>query len=233
MMKFNMLKKTMITLSAASFLAIAATMALPSSAAFAAAIEAQVENGLPFPKQNTMQSTEQTPFVVTSQATVAASAEDVVAFYRAELAKLNWQEDTSKTVLTSEGAALQFNSPEGPAQLTLVSTGNAINIKLSLRKQEQAKKSGLLPAEGQTKVMFGNFMDSEAVVNINARSIKVGAHAGESGTDGPTVDLEPGTYSYTVTTPGQTAKAAELIVGTNEIWGVMIDPDGMMPMQMY
>lgn len=227
-------RKTLINFGAAGILAAAATMALAPSAAYAAvALEAKIENGLPLPKQNTMQSTEQTPYQIISQVAVAASVEDVAAFYRAELAKLSWQEDKSKEVMNTQGAALQFTSLEGPATLTLVSTGTETQIKLSLRKVEAAKKSGLLPAEGQTKVMFGSFIDNDAVVRIDGQSIKLSAHQGETSLDGPTVDLKPGTYTYEVEALDQEPLTAELAVGPNEIWGVMVAPEGMMPMQMY
>jgi hypothetical protein len=234
MKNLTALKKALVNISAASLLAITATMALAQSHAYAAvALEAKIESGLPVPAQNSMQGTEKTPLQITSQATVAASVEDVAAFYRAELAKLNWQEDKSKEIMNAQGAVLQFTSPEGPATLTLVCTGSDTQIKLSLRKVEAAKKSGLLAPEGQTRVMFGSFIDNDAVVTIGGQSIKLSAHQGETSLDGPTVDLKPGTYTYEVEALDQEPLTAELVVGANEIWGVMVAPEGMLPMQMY
>jgi hypothetical protein len=227
-------KKNLISFGAASMLAVAVSMTLTPSVSFAAvALEAQMESGLPVPTQNTMKSVEQTPFMVTSQTTVSAGVEDVAAFYRAELAKLNWTEDKSKEVMSADGAALAFMSPDGPAQLTLVKSGDNTEAKLFLRKVEAAKKSGLMPGDGQTKVMLGNFLDGEAVMTINNQSIKIAAHAGETGFDGPSFEMKPGTYAYKVEAAGQEPMTAELVVGENEIWGLMVGPGGVLPVQMY
>ena len=128
---------------------------------------------------------------------------------------------------------MSFTTPDGPAQLTLVATGSDTQVNLSLRKTEAARTAGLLPGEGQTKVTLGNFLDSEATLTINNQVFKVAAHAGEMALDGPAFDMKPGTYAYKLEAPGEEPVMAELVVGPNEIWGLMVAPGGVLPMKMY
>ena len=228
------LKRHLIGITlATAFVASFSLMTMSDNAFAAVALEATVEHGLPVPSRTSMKSMEQTPFLVTSMVTVSAGLQDVAALYRAELAKLNWQEDAAKAVMTDAGAAMSFTTPDGPAQLTLVATGAETQVNLSLRKTEAARASGLLPADGQTKVTLGNFLDSEATVTINNQVFKIAAHAGEMALDGPSFDMTPGSYAYKLEAPGEEPVMAELVVGPNEIWGLMVAPGGILPMKMY
>jgi hypothetical protein len=228
------LKKHFINLGMASILVASMSMTtLSGNAVAAVSLEATIEHGIPVPAKTNMKSLELTPFLVTSMVTVPAALQDVAALYRTELSKLGWQEVAGKSVLTDAVAALSFTTPDGPAQLTLVAMGGDTQVNLSLRKTETARSAGLLPVEGQTKVTFGNFLDSEATVTINSQVFKIAAHAGESALDGPSLDMKPGSYAYKLEAPGEEPVLAELVVGPDEIWGLMVAPGGILPMKMY
>lgn len=51
--------------------------------------------------------------------------------------------------------------------------------------------------------------------------------------DGPKVDLKPGKYTVTVKMPGKKAMSEEITLGADESWGVIILPDGPLPLQVY
>ena len=196
MKNFTLFKNSLITLGAASMLATAIAMTVSPSAGLAAALEAKIVNGIPVPTDLTSNSAEDGPFMVTEEGTVSASVSDVAEFYRSELAKLSWKEDKGNAKLGDAGGELRFISPEGPARLVLANANDQTQFTLTLHKAEAAKQSGLLPADGKTKVMFGNATNGEAVVNIDNKSVKIAAHTGEDGRGVPTLELKPGSFTY-------------------------------------
>ena len=234
MKNVNTFKKNLITFGVASLITAAVIMTSTASMSFAATtLEAQIESGLPVPTQNISKSMEQTPFLATSMVVVKADINDVTEFYRTELAKLKWQEDKTHANMSATGGELNFVNPEGTARLLLATTEEGTQATLSTRSVEGAKKSGLMATEGNTKIILGNFADGDAVISIDNQSIKIAAHAGEMEPDGPSLELKPGSYSYKFTTPGEKAVTAELVVGENQIWSLMVAPGGALPIQLY
>ncbi len=63
--------------------------------------------------------------------------------------------------------------------------------------------------------------------------MKVSGGVGTKGPDGPSLDLAPGKYSYSVKMPNQPAKRDDVEIGADETWGLLIGPGGTMQMQMY
>jgi len=67
-----------------------------------------------------------------------------------------------------------------------------------------------------------------------ARSLsKVAAGSGSKAPDGPSVDVAPGKYKYSIRFPGQPAQTDEVEVKADEIWGLMIGPGGVLAIQAY
>ncbi len=197
-----------------------------------AVLEAEADSALPAPTRHTQLGTEKTPFRVKLTASIPAELPKVLAFYRNELGKLNWKE-SSGAVIKSDEATLAFTAPEGPATLTLGRKDDETTVELSLRKQTEAQKAGMLPKEGQAKLLFGNMVPSEAVVTINKQTIKVAAGAGAKKPDGPVIDLPPGKYKYAIRIGGKAAQTEEVEVGAGETWGLMIGPGGSLTLQVY
>ncbi len=94
-------------------------------------------------------------------------------------------------------------------------------------------KSGIMPKPGQVKLLFGNILDHEAVITINKKTIKVPGGAGSKGPDGPTLEVPPGKYTYALKGTGGAPSGDPVEVGADEIWGIMIGPGGVLPLQMY
>jgi hypothetical protein len=199
----------------------------------AQALEVDEAGGLPVPKPHSLSGSEKSLFRYGANASVPAKLTAVLDFYRAELGKRAWSEDTAKTVIKPDQAVLNYTTPEGPAVLTLGRSGGETTVQLVIRQTEAAKKSGMMPKPGQTKLLFGNILETPATIVIAGKTIKVPGGAGSKGPDGPTLDVAPGKLAYSL--KGSKAPMANdaVEVGADEIWGLMVGPGGVLPVQMY
>jgi hypothetical protein len=187
-------------------------------------MEAEESGGLPVHKRHTMAVGEKNPFRRELNANVPVDLATVLTFYRRELSKLNWKEDGKGAVAAADRAVIAFASTEGPAILTLSRKDNETIVKLVVKDPEAAKKAGILPKPGQTKILFGNILPAEGTITFNSKAIKVAGGAGTKAPDGPSLDLAPGKYKYSIKAPGKPAQNDEVEVGADEIWGLMIGP---------
>jgi hypothetical protein len=73
------------------------------------------------------------------------------------------------------------------------------------------------------------------VITINKQTIKVAAGAGApQSPDGPTLDLPPGKYQYSLRVPGRPGRTYSITIAAGDSWGLMVGPTGeVLPMQMY
>jgi hypothetical protein len=156
----------------------------------------------------------------------------VLAHYRQELAKLSWKE-AAGAVVASDRAVVAYAAPEGPAVLTLGRKGGKTTINVALRKPEEARKAGMLPKPGTAKIVMGSFIEQQATVAINNKSIAVGAGVGKERPDGPTLDLAPGKYRYSVKIPGKPTSTEDITVRADQTWVMMIGPGGAIVLNLY
>jgi hypothetical protein len=196
-------------------------------------LEADEKSGLPVPKRRTLVGTEGTKFRLTLNVRTAADLASVLAFYRRELAARGWNADDKTAEIARERVQIAYTAPDGPALLKLSREDDETVVSLLLRKSAEAAKSGLLPKPGQTRAMFGNMLDKEAVITINRRTNKVAAGAGAKQPDGPTLNLPPGRYKVALKVAGEPSQSEDVTVGADEIWGLLIGPGGLLPLQMY
>ena len=196
-------------------------------------LEAEESGGLPVPKRHTMSEGTTTPFRHDLKASVPLALTDVLGFYRRELGKRNWKEDVKGAVVTADKAVVAYASPDGPAVLKLDRKDKEISVELVVKNPGAAEKAGVLPKPGRVKVLFGNINDKEAALTFNNKTIKVAADAGTKAPDGPTLDLAPGKYKYSIKPPGKPAQSEELDLGADETWGLMIGPGGVLALQAY
>ena len=158
---------------------------------------------------------------------------DVPGFYRRELGKLNWKEESKVAVITADNAIIAYTSPDGPAVLKLGRKDGATSVNLVMKNPDAAVKAGMMPKPGQAKLAFVNSNEVEAAVTINKQTIKVVAGGGTKGPDGQLLDLPPGKYKFSIKLAGKPASNEELEVGADETWGVLIGPAGALPVQVY
>ncbi len=210
--------------------------AAPASApvqASAEDLEAEESGGLPVPKRHTLSEGTKTPFRRELQASVPLELTDVLGFYRRELGKLNWKEESKGTKIDADSAAVAFTAPEGPALLRLGRKDGATSVRLMVKDPAAVAKAGIMPKPGQAKVLFGNINPAAETITFNNKTVSVAAGVGVKNPDGPTLDLAPGKYKYTIKLAGKPAQTDEIELGADEVWGVMIGPGGVLALQAY
>ncbi|RTE93176.1 MULTISPECIES: hypothetical protein [Bradyrhizobium] len=205
-------------------------------------LQLDTESQLPVPTQRSSKSLATTkipggeaPLRRELTASIPAPLQDVLAFYRAELSKLGWQEKTDGAIVSADHAQIDFTSPQGPAVLKLGRTKGETTVNLAQKNAGVAVKADIMPKAGQARVMLGNMGPNEASLTINKQTVKIAAGAGgPQAPKGPMLDLPPGKYQYGVRTQGQPTRTDTLTVAAGDIWGLMVGPGGdVLPLQMY
>jgi hypothetical protein len=208
----------------------------PSPSASATAQEPPLEiadsGGLLVPKPHSSVGRTTSLFRKEASAFVPAGIAPIVAFYRQELVKRGWKELPGATVCT-DTASLRFTSPDGPAQLTLKRADDGTSVTLAVRQETQARKSGLMPRRGFGRLLLGNITAQAGTVVIDGKTIKVGPEAGQKGTDGPHIELPAGTYKAHVRVGTASEYTETVTLGRDEIWGLLLGPNGALFVQAY
>ena len=221
--------KTIVSVNG-SALKTAAAKAVPPSPED---LEVTETAGLPVPKAHTMAMGEQTGVRKAVKAEVGLPLAATLDFYRRELGKRKWQEQSKGAVVAADRAVIAFTAPDGPAVLKLSRKSGRTMVELSIKDAARAAKSGMLPKPGQAKILLGNMLPTDATVTIRGQTIRIKAGAGAKAPDGPTLDLPPGKYKYSLKAAGVTAETEEIEVAADETWGLLVAPGGMMPMHVY
>ncbi|TQF36115.1 hypothetical protein UNPF46_23115 [Bradyrhizobium sp. UNPF46] len=200
------------------------------------------ESQLPVPTQRSSTSLSTTkmpgsemPFRRELAASIPAPLGDVLAFYRAELSRLGWQEKADGAAVSAERAQIDFTSPQGPAVLRLGRAKGETTVSLAQKNPDAAAKADIMPKPGQARLMLGNIGAKDASLTINKQTVKIAAGAGgPQSPKGPMLDLLPGTYQYALRMPGRPAHTESLTVAAGDAWGLMVGPTGeVLPLQMY
>ncbi len=112
-------------------------------------------------------------------------------------------------------------------------SGDETEVVLASKNPTAAKEAGILPPAGQARVYMVNFSKEELNVTLNDQVIKIAPEAGAtSPDDAPKLDLKPGTYKVT-TKAGSSSVTDEITIGTDEVWSLLLSPEGALPLQMY
>ncbi|HYF63018.1 MAG TPA: hypothetical protein VD886_09425, partial [Herpetosiphonaceae bacterium] len=101
------------------------------------------------------------------------------------------------------------------------------------RSLAAATAAGILPKSGQARIILGNMGDADATVAIDGQELALAAGEGAAQPDGPTLDLEPGSYTVTVSVAGQPDQEERIEVKADETWGFILGPGGALPIQLY
>jgi hypothetical protein len=196
-------------------------------------LEADPDSALPVPKQHTMSSLgagkipgSEIPFRRELNASVPAELGSVLAFYRGELGKRGWKESAERAIVKPDQVQLAFSSPDGPAILKLGRHDGETTVNLAQKIPAAAAKADIMPKPGQAKLMFGNLGDSEAALTINKQTIRIAAGAGGPKSRGPTLELPPGKYQYSLKVAGGPVRNNEIDVAADDAWGLMVVPGG-------
>ncbi|MBR1129448.1 hypothetical protein [Bradyrhizobium iriomotense] len=207
------------------------------SALFSAELTPDPEAKLPAPTRYSYRGTHTTvvsgieaPLRTRLEATVPAALGDVLAFYRAELGKLGWQEQHDDAVIAADHVQLAFASPLGPALLELRRKDNSTAVELVQKNSDTATRANVMPEPGQAKVVFSNIGETEAALTIDERTI-----TRARGTNAVALDLPPGKYPYEVNVPGHPAHTNTLVIAAGDTWELTVgrDGDAWSPLHLY
>ena len=197
-----------------------------------APLEADADSALPVPKEHSMSSIASgklpgtdIPFRRELNASVPADLASVLAFYRSELGKRGWTESAQRAVKPGR-VELAFTSPDGPAVLKLGRNDEETTVNLAQKIPAAAAKSEVMPKPGQAKLLFGNLGEGEATLTINKQAIRIAAGAGGPQSKGPTLELPPGKYRYSLKVAGGPVRNNEIQLAADDAWGLMIGPGG-------
>jgi hypothetical protein len=218
-----------------------ASGASPGKSVAAVDLEPDPDSALPVPKQHTMSSIgtgklpgTDIPFRRELEASIPAELNSVLAFYRSELAKRGWKEAAERAVVKPDQVQLAFSSPDGPVVLKLGRSNDETTVNLAQKIPAAAAKGEVMPKPGQAKLLFSNLGDSEAALTINKQTIRIAAGAGGPHARGPTLELPPGKYQYSLKVAGGPVRNNAIEVAADDAWGLMIAPDGdVMSLQVY
>ena len=189
-------------------------------------------DGLPLPPGHESTSSIGSQFAKMVHSSVRGNVMEVMAFYLEELVERGYQPDEG-TDFDEKQAVLNFTHDEGPLVVTLEKFGADVRIKMEVKRSGVAKEAGILPKEGKALLIVGNLAESAATITVGDVTLKAVAGEGSNEPDGPRTDLEPGSYTVTVTLEGESPVEEKLEVGKDETWGVMVLPSGPAVLQLF
>jgi hypothetical protein len=164
---------------------------------------------------------------------VSANVDRVLAFYRAELSKKGWTEDSAKTQAAPDKASLVFTTPDGPATLEISTTPTGTSSNLILLLPKEAEARGLMPKPGKAMLVMSNAMEEPVSVTLAGKTYKLVPLAGTTGPDGPLVEVAPGTQKTSLKIGKRPGIDETFDVKAGEIWGLMFGEGGTLPLQLY
>ncbi len=194
-------------------------------------LTADEQDGLPLPSDRTGYSDEKSDFSRRMTVTSPSDAPALANFYQAELPAYGWELDE----YTQAGASttLIFTGVDGTLTVTLKPSRDETEVVLVNKNSAAAAEAGILPPAGQARIYLVNFSDAALTVLINDQTIQVAAGAEMDSPDtAPKLDLRPNTYRVT-TKAGSSSVTDELTVGPDEVWALLLTPEGAGPLQMY
>ncbi len=193
-------------------------------------LTAEEIEGLPVAKQSKVKGSRLTKYRVEVGAEVKAPLGAVLDFYGRELGKrANWRK-LEDAPASAGSARVSYETPEGPALLTLTEEAGTTAVNLAVRKRKEAEASGLLPKPGHVRFLVP-IKDTQ--LSLAAGTIRISAMEGAEPSDLPTIEIGPGSYVVRVDVEGLDVRPETVDAGPDDIWGLALTPMGVMPIQIY
>lgn len=189
-------------------------------------------DGIPLPPDHKNTASFGSQFAKTIQAEVQGELPAIAAFYFAEMTDRGYEPGADSDV-GEEKAVLKFTHDDGPVAVSLEKFGADVRIKIDVKHRAAAKAAGVLPKDGQVRIIVGNETDAQVTVAVGDKKLVAKAGEGTREPDGPTADLKPGSYTITVTRPGEEPFEEKIDAKADETWGVLVLPQGPAVLQIY
>ena len=179
------------------------------------------------------------PFRQELEASVPATLNSVLVFYRGELGKRGWQERRKAPSSKPDQVQLAFHlaGRTGDAETHAAATARPRSISpRNIRRSRQGRNGA---EAGQSKLLFGNIGKSDATLSINKQTIKIAlpAPADRNRQAPPMTDRSAAgakhQHALKIPRAGRRAVKPVIEIGAGDTWGVMIGPGGdVLPLQM-
>jgi len=232
----RMANKTNVSANGSGLKGGAVAAAKPAQAPIEATADdlmVETKHDFPVPKKHSSVGLGKTQFRREFRADVQIGLDAVLIFYRRELGKLGWKEEAKAASMTADKAVAKFTTANGPAVLTLNRKETETGVEIVVKDASAAKKAGILPTPGWSKILLGNVLDSPATITIGNQMKKLAAGSGAKKPDGPSLQLRPGKYRYSIKSRGKPMQSEEIEIGADQIWGLLIAPGGGLALQIY
>lgn len=188
-------------------------------------------DGIPLPPDYEGLSTIGSQFAKTIETSVQGKVDEVLDFYAQRLPDLGYERGDSTKV--DDQTVVNFAGEDGPLVLKLEKFGAEVRITIDVKNRTAAEEAGILPKPGKARIIVGNDTDTEATIKIGEVTIKVGPKEGNEEPNGPTADIEPGTYTLTVLRDGEEPVEEEFIAEADQTWGCIVIPPGPIVLPIY
>ena len=157
----------------------------PSQPATEDDLIAEESGGLPMPKRHTMSEGTKSPFRRELNANVPLDLADVLGFYRRELGKLNWKEESKGAVVAADNARHCLHLARWPGAAQAQPQGRRDHREAHGQKSGRGRpRPASCRRRARPNCLVTNPNDAEAVITINKQTIKVAAGAGTKAPDG-------------------------------------------------
>jgi hypothetical protein len=196
--------------------------------------------GLPRPKPWLVATAKDSSVIKAFHVETPLDLAGVLGFYRLALSKRGWSENDG-AVVGADGAVISYTTSDGPALLRLTRQDDRTMVDLSLRKPATTN-AGIKPMPGQVRLLLGNSTKEEAVITINAQTIKLAAGrelmddpiTGRKSPDSQEVNLPPGKYKVSIKLASGAAQNREFELAADETWGLVAGKAGVpLPLRVY
>jgi hypothetical protein len=192
------------------------------------------EDGLLVPNDFDSFSSSSSEYTLETSGNSAASVADLVALYRTDLSAKGWTEQVDASEVGDSEANLTFENPESLLTIKISDSGDESELSLKLKMVAAAKAKGILPPAGQTRLYLGSMNEKDVTIDINGQTLTVAPTSPDAGPeDTMFVDLPSGSHPYTLAIPGAAEQSETLEMGPDEVWMLVIAPDGAFPLQIY
>ena len=198
--------------------------------------DADYDGDFPLPANNSGYFADSSEFRQSLETSSPSDLPTVLEFYLTELAALGWQSVGDTTVAAdATSKSVTFEGPDGELILDLEAVGGETQIIIAARNEEAVAAMGLLPPAGQVRIAFGSFAEEEFTLTIADQTIVLPPGAAEDEPDPEyMIDIAPGSHTYTLTdASGSVVETDTVEFGSDEAWGMIVGPGGVLPIQIY
>ena len=178
---------------------------------------------LPWPAESKSHSQEGSRYRQVVSGEVESPLASVLEFYRREFKADGWRESSPTAAESSDTAEAHFTADGQRATLHAKHAGGVTTIELIRINDEQAKKDGIQPAKGKSRIVLGNAFSARITIDVDGKKHALAAESGvENPTDAIKLEVKPGKHAIRIQPKQGQEFEREVDVSPNTAWGVIV-----------